>query len=83
MNIITGYTNAIANFSVLLKSKFQTKTDLSTMDAEIISMARICRKLFTVIYVFDISGQSFEMDVRYTTKKLSMQDYNEGSLLLA
>ena len=46
-------------------------------------MDDICRKSFTVIYLFDLLGQSVGMDVRYAAINMSIYDYKEGSFLWA
>ena len=49
-----GFSITVVNSLVLCKYKLQTKTALSTMEAEIISMPHRCRELFPIMDMVDI-----------------------------
>ena len=64
---ITGYAITVYNSPVLLKSKLQIKTALSTMGVDIIAMAHRCKELFTIMDLVYLLRQPFGMHVVYLT----------------
>ena len=61
----------------------QTETDISTTDLEIIAMAHSCKKLYPIMDMVNILGQSFGMHVRDATINVSTNKENEVVLVLA
>ena len=74
MDIITGYSVTVSNYPVLWKSKFQTETNILTVEVEINEMAHIGKELFPIIYMVDILGQSVGMHFGYATINISINE---------
>ena len=68
----TGYVITMASYLVLQQSKLQTETALSTMEAEIATLAHSCRELFPVIDMVSALGPAVGIHVGYTTTRVSI-----------
>ena len=53
------------------------------MEAEIISLAHCCQKLFNVVNINEYLGKAVCLLVRVKSIKVSVRDYNDGALTLA
>ena len=53
----TGFVITVANCPVLWQSKLQTETALSTMEAEIMTLAHSCQELFPVMDMVSMLGE--------------------------
>ena len=80
----TGFVIAVANYPVLWKSSLQTKTALSTMEAEISALAHYCRELFPAI--MDLAShlaEYYELDSATTKMNVTVHVDNISALIFA
>ena len=80
MNRITYHAIIVENFPVLLKYKFQTKTALLDMEADIIEMSHIWRKIFPMMVY--LLGNSVGIPDGCDTINVSMRENSMGALVL-
>ena len=80
----TGFVINVANCPVLWISKLQTETALSTMEADINTLAHSCRELFPVIDQVTELGNVVGLSTKdLTTMHVSIHEDNAGALVLA
>ena len=82
-NSCTGFIITISGCPVLWVSALQTKTALSTMESETISLARSCLDMFPIINITKFLGKSVGLAVGVPSMKLSVCEDNDGALILA
>ena len=83
VKIRTGFVITFADCPVFWASKLQTETALSTMEADIITLAHSCRELFPIIDITISLGQAFGLQIGDTTINVSIHEDNAGALILA
>ncbi len=79
----TGYVIMVANCLIMWKSKLQTETALSTMEAEIVALAHSCCELFPIMDRVSIMGKAIGLPLVNTTIRVSIHEGNAGALVLA
>ena len=79
----TGFVITAANCPVLWRSKLQTETALSTMEAEVIALAHSCRELFPIMDMVSLLGKKVGLPVSRATMNVSIHEENAGALVLA
>ena len=79
----TGFVICISNVPVLWMSKLQTKTALSTMEAEISALAHCCRELFPIMDISQFFTEYFKLGPSVTTMNVSVHEDNSSALILA
>ena len=82
-NIFSGFIFAFSDCPVLWISKFQTETTFTTMELEIISLARYFRELFPIININRSLGKSVGLTVGVPYIKLSIHKDNVGAIILS
>ena len=79
----TGFIINVANCPILWVSKLQTKTALSTMEAEINVLARSCKELFPIIDLVSELGTVVGLPTKdLTSMHVSIHKDNVGALVL-
>ena len=78
----TGFTITVAACPVLWVSKLQTKTALSTMEAEIVALSHSCKELFPMMDMVGSLGPAIGIPAGPTTMKVSVHEDNAGALIL-
>ena len=78
----TGLIITFADCLVLWVSKLQQETALSTIKAEIISLAHNCCKLFPIIDMMNSLGEAIGLPIRDTTMNVLIHEDNMGALVL-
>eukprot|EP00985_Skeletonema_marinoi_P012008 scaffold5715_cov85-Skeletonema_marinoi.AAC.3 len=79
----TGFVILAANCPVMWKSTLQTKTAMSTMEAEITSLAHCCRELFPIMDLAKFLADYFELDPVITKMNVTVHEDNAAALILA
>ncbi|KAK1733534.1 hypothetical protein QTG54_015822 [Skeletonema marinoi] len=79
----TGFVINVAKNPVLWKSQLQSKTALSTMEAEISALAHCCRELFPIVDLAKHLAEYFGLDPTTTTMNVSVHEDNSSALILA
>ena len=78
----TGFVILAANCPILWKSQLQSKTALSTMEAEIGALAHCCKELFPLIDLAKSLAQHFDLDPVKTTMSVTIHEDNAAALIL-
>ena len=80
----TGYMICVADCPVIWKSKLQTKTALSTMEAEYVALSMMMRELISLKYGLLEVASSLGLKLQeYTEMKNTIWEDNAGTLALA
>ena len=79
----TGFIITFADFPVLWIYKLQTKTALSTMEVETITIAYGCREMFPIINITKYIGKSVGLSVGVPSMILSVHEYKSDALTLS
>ena len=79
----TGFVILAANCPIMWKSTLQSKTALSTMEAEITALAHCCKELFPIMDLAQCFASYFELDPVKTSIKVSVHEDNAAALILA
>ena len=79
----TGYVITVANCPVLWKSTLQTKTALSTMEAEISALAHCCRELFPIMDLASCLADYYKLDSAATKMNVTVHEDNSSALIFA
>ena len=80
----TGFLITVSDCPMVWVSKLQTKTALSTMEAEIIALVHCCRELFPVCDVVKEVGSVVVLETKdLTSMYVSVHEDNAGALVLA
>ena len=82
VNSCTGFLIIFAGFPVLWVFKLQTRTSLSTMESEIISLDHWCRELFPIIYITVSFSEALYLPIIDTILKFYIREDNVGALVL-
>ena len=78
----TGFVILAANCPILWKSQLQSKTALSTMEAEISALAHCCKELFPLIDLAKSLSQHFGLDPVKSTMNVTIHEDNAAALIL-
>ena len=78
----TGFVILAANCPILWKSQLQSKTALSTMEAEISALAHCCKELFPLIDLAKSLAQHFDLDPVKSTMSVTIHEDNAAALIL-
>jgi len=81
--ICTGFVIVFSGVPVMWKSKLQTKTSLSTMDAEIIALAACMRELIPIMDMIQELAVAVGKSAGDVSMKVSVHEDNLGALVLA
>jgi hypothetical protein len=81
--ICTGFVIVFSGVPVMWKSKLQTKTALSTMDAEIIALAACMRELIPIMDMIQELAVAVGKSAGDVSMKVSVHEDNSGALVLA
>ena len=80
----SGYLVLINGCPILWKSKLQTETAWSTMEAEYVALSSACRDLIPVIHLVDELSKQYSLgDKDIPMIKTTIYEDNEGALKLA
>jgi hypothetical protein len=79
----TGYVINVANCPVMWQSKLQTKTALSTMEAEIVAISHCARELIPIMQMVEFLGTAVGLSVDCTSIHVYIHEDNTGALILA
>jgi len=79
----TGFVIVFSGVPVMWKSKLQTKTALSTMDAEIIALAACMRELIPIMDMIQELAVAVGKSAGDVSMKVSVHEDNSGALVLA
>jgi hypothetical protein len=79
----TGFIITFADCPVYWRSKLQTETALSMMEAKIIALSACCRELFPIIDMVRSMAEATNLPVGDTTMNVSIHEDNLGALVLA
>ena len=78
----TGFVILAANCPILWKSQLQSKTALSTMEAEIGALAHCCKELFPLMDLASDLAAHFGLDPVKTTMNVTVHEDNASALIL-
>ncbi|KAL7450492.1 hypothetical protein ACHAWC_005220 [Mediolabrus comicus] len=78
----TGFVILAANCPILWKSTLQTKTALSTMEAETTALAHCCKELFPLMDLAQSLAEHFNLDPVKTTMGVTIHEDNAAALIL-
>jgi hypothetical protein len=81
--ICTGFVIVFSGVPVMWKSKLQTKTALSTMDAEIIALAACMREIIPIMDMIQELAVAVGKSAGDVSMKVSVHEDNSGALVLA
>lgn len=79
----TGFVILAANCPVIWKSTLQSKTALSTMEAEITALASCCKELFPIMQLAQNLSEYFALPQLTTTMNVTVHEDNSAALILA
>jgi transposase InsO family protein len=79
----TGFVILAANCPVMWKSTLQTKTALSTTEAEITALAHCCKELFPIMDLAKHLAAYYNLDPVKTTMNVTIHEDNAAALILA
>jgi len=79
----TGFVIRVANCPTLWKSTLQSKTALSTMEAEITALAACCKELFAIMNLTQMLADYFKLEPVDTTMNVTVHEDNSSALVLA
>lgn len=79
----TGFVILAANCPVMWKSTLQTKTALSTTEAEITALAHCCKELFPIMDLAKQLAAYYDLDPVKTTMNVTINEDNAAALILA
>jgi hypothetical protein len=78
----TGFVILAANCPILWKSQLQSKTALSTMEAEISALAHCCKELFPLIDLAKSLAAHFKLEPVESTMSVTIHEDNAAALIL-
>ena len=79
----SGFMIVFAGVPVMWKSKLQTETALSTMEAEIIALAACMRELIPIMDMIQELAVAVGKSAGDVSMKVSVHEDNSGALVLA
>jgi len=79
----SGFVIVFAGVPVLWKSKLQTETALSTMEAEVIALAACIRELIPIMDMVQLLSVSVGIPAGDLNRRVSVNEDNLGALVLA
>lgn len=79
----TGFVITIANCPIMWKSSLQSKTALSTMEAEITALAHCMKELLSIINLAKMFAEHYDLAPVKTKMSITIHEDNSGALVLA
>ena len=79
----TGFVITAANCPIVWKSTLQTKTALSTMEAEISALAHCMKELLAIMDMAQMLAEYYGLEGVETQMDVSLHEDNAGALVLA
>ncbi|KAL7457958.1 hypothetical protein ACHAWC_009470 [Mediolabrus comicus] len=79
----TGFVITIANCPIMWKSSLQSKTALSTMEAEITALAHCMKELLSIMNLAKMFAEHYDLAPVKTKMSITIHEDNSGALVLA
>ena len=81
--VCTGFSIFVSICLVVVISKSQTKTALSTMEIKIVPWSHFCQDMFSAMDVVSLLGRTVNLPEPTTNVQVLVHEDNAGALILA